>query len=215
MGLIRSLPRIYWYYNLDTNFMFLNTKMNPSFLLTSVLFLASTGVRSDTSCQSYNRDLDRDVTKCFQSQCSTTIIQHIKYELDASFSYLYLAALFDDEQNGRPGLAKFLYDSASEERAHAIQMLNYLDRRGASYTKQKYSFELARDFNYFKNGKGYTYDEVLDTAVKMEMGVTELLDKVIQDCSDDFDAADYFTQPIFAEQYDGMRKLRAAITILS
>jgi len=185
--------------------------------LTTVLFFAFTHAASrapsPSGCENFERNRDRDVTKCFISSCSRAITQHIKYELDASFSYLFLAAHFDDDQLGRPGLAKFLYESASEERDHAILMLSYLDRRGAAYT-QSYSFDLARDFPYYHPGR-YTYDEVLDVAVQMEMVVTELLDKVIQQCSDDFDAADFFTEPIIAEQYDGMRKLRGAVTTLS
>ena len=51
----------------------------------------------------------------------------------------FQGARFDEDTVDRPGLAKFLYESASEEREHAIQMLTYLNSRGISFD-ESYDF---------------------------------------------------------------------------
>lgn len=50
--------------------------------------------------------------------------------------YLLQAVQFGQYTIARPGITKFLLESASEERSHAIQMLDYLESRGISYTRQ-------------------------------------------------------------------------------
>jgi len=160
---------------------------------------------------------------CFVKSCNDAIKEQIKHELSAAFSYLYLAAYFDDVTVSRPGLAKFLYESASEERAHAISMLEYLDRRGAVF-EMDYSFEVrASEYRlqkdpgvFYKSATGkYTYEEALKIALEMEMEVTKKINNVVTACTLDYDGADFFTQPILAEQFDGQRKLTGAINTLS
>jgi len=259
---------------------------------------------------------------CIVNSCDLAIKAHIKHELSAAFSYLYMAAYFDQVAVSRPGLAKVMYESASEERAHAISMLEYLDRRGVVYEVEgDYSFQLQAgltdwvsawmeanqhpldssrlyqwgwttygaaawktasqlkglteaqyldgwdsygreawiqaleqykaqenfpqepipqekltalalssweeawknagfqapgEFPFYKGPTGeYSYQEALKIALEMEMEVTNKITEVISSCSDDYDGADFFTQPILAEQFDGQRKLTGAINTLS
>ena len=42
----------------------------------------------------------------------------------------FQAGKYDSVKTNRLGFAKFLYDSAAEERQHAIMLLDYLDKRG-------------------------------------------------------------------------------------
>lgn len=161
----------------------------------------------------YRIDGSYDSPYCVSSTCTDAITGHIELELDAAFKYIYLAAQFDDETVGRPGLAKFLYEAASEERDHAILMLSYLDRRGVQY--KPVALELPKDQpldNYIVNGD---YKTALEMVMKMEMAVTEKLNEVVSKCEKDYDGADYFTEPILAEQFDGMRKLHAAVITLN
>jgi len=265
----------------------------------------------------------REETTCFVKQCNDAVKEHIRHELDAAFSYLYMAAYFDDIAVARPGLAKFFYGAASEERQHAIQMLSYLDRRGAVY-EENYRFNAfhmfpgqsklgeiwqkewkiamppTRPFGAYNGKKAwgealestwntewakagqfvqgmipqdagkkawdkawangrikyhdmYTkreedgdswkktwmevgmdsidavldalllqderkfnikYKEAIELALEMEMAVTQKITAVVEKCSQDFDAADFFTQPILGEQFDGQRKLSGALNAL-
>jgi len=155
---------------------------------------------------------ERGIPQCAATSCTTAISGHIKHELDAAFDYLYLAAFFDDGQRARPGLAKFLYESSSEEREHAAMMLAYMDRRGVPYAHTAYSYTPSANLKTLVEPQVLSYASVLDFALTREMEVTSKIHSVIQLCENDYDAADYFTQPIIAEQHEGMRKLRGAIS---
>jgi len=202
-----------------------------SFLLGLMLFATSGADRTPTEALECTYPDDpysqRSVATCVVTACEEAIRKHVQHELNAAFSYLYMAAYFDDVSVSRPGLAKFLYESASEERAHAIAMLEYLDRRGVPVSQRvfnneaDYSFQLQPEegsgsFPFYKgvNGK-YSYQDALEIALKMEMEVTKRITGVVSACSDDYDGADFFTQPILAEQFDGQRKLTGAISMLS
>jgi len=295
-----------------------------SLLLGLMLLVKSRADRSASEALACNYPgsgpAQRGEAVCIVNRCDKAIKDHIKHELSAAFSYLYMAAYFDQVAVSRPGLAKVMYESASEERAHAISMLEYLDRRGVVYEVEgDYSFQLqaglmdwvsawteansrtywawttygaaawkrasqlkgltesqylesgwdsyGRDawvqalgqqfpgadteqdfireripqeklislalssweeawknagsqapgeFPFYKGATGkYSYEEALKIALQMEMEVTKKITEVISSCSDDYDGADFFTQPILAEQFDGQRKLTGAINTLS
>jgi len=182
--------------------------------IVAVLFtLTSALIPKDFDCKAeiFRNGPSYEATYCSSSTCTDAIAGHIQLELDAAFKYIYLAAQFDDETVGRPGLAKFLYEAASEERDHAILMLTYLDRRGVLYSNDGLKLDLPLD-NYNVEGD---YKKALETVMKMEMAVTEKLNEVVTSCEKDYDGADYFTEPILAEQFDGMRKLHAAMITLN
>jgi len=158
----------------------------------------------------FNPSTDRDKAKCVDEHCSNAIEMHIKSELDAAFQYLYMAAYFDDETNSMPGMAKFMYESASEERSHAIMMLEYMNRRGIPYV-QDYQMNIAGVRNIPNK---FTVMDALLKALEMENTVTSLINGVTTTCGADYDAADFFTATTLAEQFDGQRKIRGAISAL-
>jgi len=188
--------------------------MNSSHLMRLLALVASVAVPTAAnrafSCNSGigPHVTERGIVKCAATACTTAIAEHVRHELDAAFDYLYLAAYFDDGKVARPGLAKFLYESSSEEREHAAMMLAYLDRRGALYSHTGYAYSPSAALLTLEK----TYANVLDFALTREMEVTTRIHAVINTCENDYDAADYFTQPIIAEQHEGMRKLRGAIS---
>lgn len=141
---------------------------------------------------------------CYDPECATAIKKHIKNEFDAAFKYMYMGAHFAQDHVDRPGLAKFLLEAASEERGHAIQMLDYLKLRGIKYTTDSYNF----DANSLP--ESLTYQNALEEAINMEIEVTNMIYDVVEKCVQDFHGADVFTNPILDEQHDGVRKLQGA-----
>jgi len=157
---------------------------------------------------------------CYNYKCTTAIQNHIKEEFNAAFTYLAMGAYFAQEKVNRPGLAKFLLGAASEERSHAILMLDYLNKRGitlkADNSNYNYNFTQAQSaadiYAKLEELKGdVEYKDVLTIALNMEIKVTDLIYNVIEQCDKDFHGADVFTNPILDEQHDGVRQLQGAI----
>lgn len=142
---------------------------------------------------------------CYQGLCFDAIRNHTQVEFDAAFRYMDMGAYFAQSSVGRPGMTKFMLDSASEERQHGIQMLDYVNKRGIQ------PFKYQDNFSYTSNVKAYTVLEALKEALEMEIKVTRKIHGVINHCDKDFHAADVFTNPILEEQHDGIRKLQGAI----
>jgi len=145
---------------------------------------------------------------CYDPHCATAIKDHIKNEFDAAFKYLYMGSYFAQDYVDRPGLAKFLFEAASEERGHAIQMLDYLNLRGIKYGTDPYNFDTT------KLPETLTYQQALEEAINMEIEVTNLIYGVVEKCGQDYHGADVFTNPILDEQHDGVRKLQGAYQTL-
>merc|ERR1711973_171085 len=151
---------------------------------------------------------------CYVKACADKIRSHIKEELNAAFYYMYLGARFDQDTVNRPGIAKFLYESASEEREHAIQMLTYLNSRGISFD-ESYEFGPSQMMKLEHLIKNLDYKSALETALNLEIDVTQKIYDIVETCTDDFHSADVFTNPILAEQHEGVRKLQGAIQTFS
>ncbi|MPC59203.1 Ferritin-3, chloroplastic [Portunus trituberculatus] len=79
---------------------------------------------------------------CYNETCMNTITDHIAYEFQAAFKYLYMGAVFGQYIKERQGMAKFFLEAATEERGHAIQMMDYLNMRGFQYNK---NYEFSKD----------------------------------------------------------------------
>jgi len=143
---------------------------------------------------------------CYTNQCTTAIKNHIQHEFNAAFKYMYMGSHFAQDTINRPGLAQFLLGAASEERSHAIQMLDYLNLRG-----EKIDSGLDYSFNADTLDMSLTYKGALEEALNMEIEVTDLIYNVVSHCGEDFHGADVFTNPILDEQHDGVRKLQGAV----
>jgi len=176
---------------------------------------------NDDLCNGLERSTPvlRKMNKCVKEACLEKIWDQVDMELNAAFNYLQLAGLFDSEAVAKPGLAKFLYEAASEERQHAISMLEYIDRRGylehkGTVRERGFKFDVEKfklpDVTDLEN----LYENTLKGAILMEEEVTNAINKIVEDCSADFDGADFFTAPILKEQFTGMRALRGALAQL-
>lgn len=151
---------------------------------------------------------------CYDDACANAIKKHIKKEFNAAFTYMHMASYFDQNTINRQGLAKFFFEAASEERGHAIQMLDYLNLRGMKLENIPGTPpEVFPDYT-FDNTKltdEYDYKNALEKALENEIEVTDSIAKVVADCGKDFHGADFFTNPILDEQHNGIRKLQGAI----
>jgi len=112
----------------------------------------------------------------------------------------------------RPGLAKFFFGSASEERQHGLAMLNYLRMRGHNSLSilpaelkpinEKYEWESPMD--------------ALRQALTMEKDITRFIKQIINYCTDaeDDHLVDYFITDFMDEQLRGQRALAGHINSL-
>lgn len=62
--------------------------------------------------------------------CTNRMRSQIQEELKAAMKYLQMAAYFSRDTVNRPGFAKLFFEAASEEREHAIKLIEYLLMRG-------------------------------------------------------------------------------------
>ncbi|KOB51914.1 Ferritin, partial [Operophtera brumata] len=62
--------------------------------------------------------------------CRDSLRRQIQMETAASLQYLAMGAHFSRDSINRPGFAKLFFDSASEEREHAMKLIEYLLMRG-------------------------------------------------------------------------------------
>lgn len=142
---------------------------------------------------------------CFVEECLNNIKHQITKELNAAFQYLYMAVYFDQDTVNRPGIAKFLYDSSSEEREHAKFMMDYLSMRGIPFD-EAFSVDSSTFDKPIPNAP--TYRQALKKALDMEVEVTNAIFHVAESCGNDFHAVDVFTDPILNEQHEGIRKIK-------
>jgi len=181
-------------------------------VIAATLILGCVATDPDYHCSGTNGDatgFPKEV--CYIDSCTTAIKNHIHEELGAAFKYMHMGAFFAQESVARPGMAKFMLESATEERSHAILMLDYLNKRGVkighdmgfSFSQNNLTEEVLKD--------DITFKFALKEALKMEIQVTDLIYKVIKECEDDYHGADVFTNPILDEQHDGVRKLQGAL----
>lgn len=158
--------------------------------------------------------------------CTTHMRQQVQKELDASLGYLYMAAKFSEDQVNRPGLAKKFFDSANEEREHAIKFIEYLLMRG--------QLDSVKDLITFPSVSTMPTNslEALEKALSMEVDVTSSITAIIRTCENgkevkemkgkekvtyndnDYHLVDYLTGVFLEEQFKGQRELAGLISIL-
>lgn len=183
------------------------------FLLPALLILGCVAsLQADFHCSNVNGDstgFPKEV--CYTDRCTTAIKNHIKHEFHAAFLYMHMGAYFAQDTIARPGMAKFMLESASEERSHAILMLDYLNKRGVKITQEE-SFSFNKEnISEEQKKEGLNVKTALQEALKMEIGVTDMIYNVVNECEHDFHGADVFTNPILDEQHEGIRKLQGAV----
>nr|ATU82882.1 secreted Ferritin-like protein [Pristhesancus plagipennis] len=143
--------------------------------------------------------------------CTKKMKEQINEELTAAMTYMAMGAHFSRDTVNRPGFAKMFFEAASEERQHAIKIIEYLLMRGDVFKEiQKVIDGVPAPLNTtWANGQ-----EALNEALKLEAKVTRLIIDIIKECetpqnkkSNDYHLVDYLTGDFLTEQYQGQRDL--------
>lgn len=179
-------------------------------------------VFADMQCHYNALDLDKNWLTMGDS-CLEKMRDQINKEVDASIQYLALGAHFSRDVVNRPGFAKFFFESASEEREHAKQLISYLLTRGELYPFNNNLIVINKmkvRSTSWKSGS-----DALKNALSLEHNVTEHIKSVIQQCENsprqssskgfpnDYHLVDYLTE-FLGEQYKSMRNIAGKISTL-
>lgn len=165
--------------------------------------------------------------KTLHSNCTQEVKDQIKMEYSAAMTYLSLGLYFSSDLINRPGFAKFFFESASEERQHAIKLIEYLSMRGESVTDIAELVKVNPETMHYNNpatkeldGKG-----ALKLALEKEVSVTTNILKVMRACeaekaeeearlSNDYHLVDWLTADFLEEQYKGQRDIAGKLSTL-
>ncbi|OWR54798.1 ferritin heavy chain [Danaus plexippus] len=152
--------------------------------------------------------------------CRDSVRRQIQLEVAASVQYLAMGAYFSKDSVNRPGFAKLFFDASSEEREHAMKLIEYLLMRG-ELTNSVSSLITIRppEHKHWVSGQ-----EALEHALKLETEVTKAIKNVIIKCENDRDGTgegnndyhlvDYLTGEFLEEQYKGQRDLAGKASTL-
>lgn len=152
--------------------------------------------------------------------CIGSVRQQIQMEIGASLQYLAMGAHFSKDSVNRPGFAKLFFEASSEEREHALKLIEYLLMRG-ELTNNVSSLIAIRppESKTWASGQ-----EALEEALQLETEVTRAIKNVIIRCEHDKDArghenndyhlVDYLTGEFLEEQYKGQRDLAGKASTL-
>uniref|UniRef100_A0A2H1VER5 Ferritin n=1 Tax=Spodoptera frugiperda TaxID=7108 RepID=A0A2H1VER5_SPOFR len=147
--------------------------------------------------------------------CRMSMRQQIQMEVAASLQYLAMGAHFSKDIVNRPGFAKMFFDAASEEREHAMKLIEYLLMRGELTTDVTTLLQVrAPERKTWEGGV-----EALEHALLMESAVTKSIRNVIKACEDDsefndYHLVDYLTGDFLDEQYKGQRDIAGKASTL-
>lgn len=134
--------------------------------------------------------------------CIQKTVAQIGCEVRASLEYLKFGAYWSMDNMNRPGFAKFFFESSSEEREHAIKLIEYMNMRGAHHPgaakkvntlkelepllKHAENCEIFKDIKDVCtvdfNNNNITGAVALNCALQMEMAVTKHITEVIKQC---------------------------------
>lgn len=152
--------------------------------------------------------------------CVNKMRDQIQEEIKASIQYLAMGAHFSRDTVNRPGFAKLFFESASEERQHAMKLISYLLMRGelTSSVSNLLKKHIEPDASEWVDGASALRD-----ALKLEAKVTKKIREVIKVCENpnfvennfnDYHLVDYLTGEFLEEQYKGQRELAGKISNL-
>lgn len=152
--------------------------------------------------------------------CVKQMRAQIQEELKASLQYLAMGAHFSRDTVNRPGFAKHFFEAASEERQHAIKLIEYLLMRGELTSDIS---TLIKTFILPEKTEWPNAVSALEDALELEASVTRKIRDVIKVCEDttnndkaynDYHLVDYLTGDFLEEQYHGQRELAGQISQL-
>ncbi|CAH2062192.1 unnamed protein product, partial [Iphiclides podalirius] len=145
--------------------------------------------------------------------CRSSMRRQIQMEVAASMQYLAMGAHFSRDGINRPGFAKLFFDAGSEEREHAMKLIDYLLMRGELDTDVTSLIQIrSPERKSWESGV-----DALEHALKMETEVTKSIRSVIIACEadpNDYHLVDYLTGEFLEEQYKGQRDLAGKASTL-
>ncbi|XP_046687831.1 ferritin subunit [Homalodisca vitripennis] len=157
--------------------------------------------------------------KTMVSDCTRKMRDQVNTELQAAMTYLAMGSHFLQDTVNRPGFAKFFLESASEERQHALKLMEYLLMRGELTTHIEFDklIDNPRPLaTSWSNGV-----DALKAALDLETKVTSKIRDIITTCEEpsnkynDYHLVDWLTADFLDEQYKGQRDLAGKISTLS
>ncbi|XP_011303827.1 ferritin subunit isoform X2 [Fopius arisanus] len=150
--------------------------------------------------------------------CIRIMGHQVQTEIQAAMTYLAMGAHFAKDSVNRPGFSKFFFEAASEEREHAIKIIEYLLMRGqlTSDVGKLLKFPLKTPREEWS-----TAVAALSEALTVEAKVTSSIREIIKTCEapktsdfNDYHLVDYLTGDFLDEQYKGQRDLAGKISTL-
>ncbi|XP_072748033.1 ferritin heavy chain [Anoplolepis gracilipes] len=155
--------------------------------------------------------------------CVKAMESQVKIEIEAAMKYLAMGAHFARDTINRPGFSKFFFESASEEREHAVKIIEYLLMRGqlTNDVSKLIKFPLNSNSTNPIRQEWNTGEEALTDALKLEAQVTRSIRDIIITCEtpktyafNDYHLVDYLTTDFLEEQHKGQRDLAGKISTL-
>lgn len=184
----------------------------------AVLFVASQEAHGKMTCKLPQVQIPDDWITMVDP-CTKKMKEQVQEELTAAMTYFAMGAHFSKDTVNRPGFAKIFFDSASEERDHAIKIIGYLLMRGG-LTKD--ISQLIRDPQPLSEAWADGLSALKD-ALKLEAHVTRKIRDIATTCEEpgrdgqdfnDYHLVDWLTGDFLTEQYEGQRDLAGKISNL-
>lgn len=184
----------------------------------AVLFVSSQEAHGKMTCKLPQVQIPDDWITMV-SPCTKKMREQVQEELTAAMTYFAMGAHFSKDTVNRPGFAKIFFDSASEERDHAIKIIGYLLMRGG-LTKD--ISQLIRDPQPLSETWADGLSALKD-ALKLEAHVTRKIRDIATTCEEpgrdgqdfnDYHLVDWLTGDFLTEQYEGQRDLAGKISNL-
>jgi len=177
------------------------------FSFVAFVICATNGQHCTTSPSSVPRSWIDMVSPCVQQMRA-----QIQEEINASMKYLAMAAHFSRDTVNRPGFAKLFFEAASEEREHAIKLIDYLLMRGELVSNVSKLIRMSINVPTISWKSGAA---ALSDALEVEASVTKKIRGVIAVCDNpndgsgftDYHLSDYLTGEFLEEQYKGQKDL--------
>jgi len=179
-----------------------------AFVLAFVVGLAFAVGLVNGSCSvgNYATAVSAQDPDCYVPECMNAIKKHVQLEFNAALQYLVMGAFFGQDNVNLEGFSKMFYDHSNEERAHGLQLIEYLRMRGDN--DNDFYAELSPVFNKYSWSDG---EEALKDALAMEKKVTGEIKLLVDKCAADYHAADWLTGSFLDEQLNGQRHLATMI----
>ncbi|XP_050302171.1 ferritin subunit [Anthonomus grandis grandis] len=174
------------------------------------------GAHGDLQCEHRAPNVPKEWID-MQTSCVSAVRSHVMEELRAAMQYMAMGAHFSRDQINRPGFANLFFKAASEEREHAIKLIEYLLMRGelTSEVSNMITRNMSPNVTNWASGAS-----ALKDALMLEASVTKKIRNLIKVCEDDpanfndYHLVDYLTGDFLTEQYEGQRDLAGKLSSL-